>query len=174
MQRKAKIKLLQMVQRGQLPKEALFITDGTCFMHTENDNYQLAEGCLNLSTIERIREIVDMRMITIGVIDEQLPYAVVFRDLPEDTDKSEAQGWIVPRFGDAICKSKELASKLTEIIMDTRQTDELATEELCRRIEIHRRARGEHMCPKCRYIEKLEHDVKVHVCPHCKYEQLYA
>jgi predicted Zn-ribbon and HTH transcriptional regulator len=177
MDKTAKVKLLQLIMRGKVSKEILNVEPGTCFKRTENGKYQFRDGKpLSVEELKHIRNIVDLFMASVFIQTEVTPYAIIFQELHDRDYKNELlepQGFRVSRFSQATCLTKDLADRVIEIFKDTRPLDDLTTAELIRRVNILRRADGEHLCPKCGFLEKLDYDVNPYVCPHCKFEHLY-
>jgi hypothetical protein len=177
MDQKQKINLIKAIRSGELSAAILNVEPGSCFLRNDSGKYQFREGkSLSVSELETMRERVDLLMISVFIHSEATPYAIIFRELHDKDHRGEsleARGFKVRRFESDTCLTKELADWVTEIFKDIRPLDELTTDELYRRVDIFRRAHGKHMCPKCRYIDQLDHDVDPHICPKCKFEHSF-
>ena len=133
MDKKNKIKMLKLIQQGKLPAEALNISHRMCFTRNEAGKYQYQNGMeFTFENLQVVREIRDMKLLTLIIEGESIPYAVYFEELP-DKERLEAAGWIVPRFAQSKCK-REYADQFVKLIFDPRDIEDIPTDELIERV----------------------------------------
>lgn len=149
MEKATKVKMLKLVQQGRLPAEAFNICHRMCFVRNEAGKYQYQNGMeFTFEQLETIREIKDIKLTTLVIEGESIPYAVYFEELP-DKERLEAAGWIVPRFGYSKCK-REYADQFVKLIFDSRDIDEIPTNELIARVRFLRMIQGD-----TQYVKKM-------------------